>query len=401
MEVKMAVSANRALGAIGVLMGLIVACVVFGTATGVEKPAAPKSAPPAPDAALAGLRVSGPHVHQNLAVYLLHRDERDDRNFLTLNEGLEKKLVKVTELENEQVAKLTIENLSDDPLFLQEGDRVTGGKQDRTIYTSLVIAPKSGPQEIPTFCVEQSRWEEGATGKAFMHNKNIGYASNGVRAASKLLKNQGIVWDNVAQTKGRLMRSIGNRDTTSSLNEAQDSEQVTKSTQAFIKSLGGAAGKHKDIVGMAFAVSGKLQEVNIYPGCPLTQRVYPRLLETYALDAVMQASEDKEAAKAKAPTAEQVLALMKTNVQAKAQREEKINEDNGLCIFGAEKADEKGKLRLYRCATEFKGQTVHLQWIQGPASLEAPAKNVQRVVPLPRNSHGNRQVQEQEREQER
>jgi hypothetical protein len=149
---------------------------------------------------------------------------------------------------------------------------------------------------------------------------------------------------------------------------------VAESTEAFVKALGGAADKPRDVVGMAFAVNGKVQEVNIFPGRPLAQRVYPRLLETYALDAVMQAS-DKTAAKAKAPASDQVLALMKTRVRDEAQREERINDDNGLSIHAAEKADARGELRFYRCATNYKGKTVHLLWIQGPQSLEAAAQD--------------------------
>ena len=90
---------------------------------------------PATIRAAENYRLSGPYAHQNLAVYLLHSDKRDDRDFITLNEGLKSGQVKVTELENEQVARLRIENQSDKPLFLQEGDRVTGGKQDRTLPT--------------------------------------------------------------------------------------------------------------------------------------------------------------------------------------------------------------------------------------------------------------------------
>ena len=141
-----------------------------------------------------GIRISEPVVHKGLAVYFLHSDKRDDREFLTLNDGLKSGLVVVSEKQNEQVSELLIENKSDKPLFLQEGDRVTGGKQDRTIYSSLVIKPKSGQMKIPTFCVEQSRWSEGAKGKQFGGNFNQSYATNSVRSASKLSKNQSEVW---------------------------------------------------------------------------------------------------------------------------------------------------------------------------------------------------------------
>jgi len=174
----------------------------------------------------AGMRVSEPVVFKNLAVYFIHSDKRDDQEYLTLNDGLKQGLVVVTEKKQEQVSELLIENKSDKPLFLQEGDRVTGGKQDRTIYSSLVIKPKSGLMPIPTFCVEQSRWAVGEKGKSFDFNSNQAYASNMVRSASKLGKSQGEVWRQVGNAKAQLQQAIGNRDSTSSLNESLDSKNA-------------------------------------------------------------------------------------------------------------------------------------------------------------------------------
>src|SRR5207245_7218815 len=112
-------------------------------------------------------QIRGPLTHEDLAVFLLCCDRQDQRDFLTLDEGLREGLVKITEQEQERVGALQIENLSDRPLYLQEGERLQGGKQDRTIISSLVVPPKSGKRSVPTFCVEASRWTEGAKGKSF------------------------------------------------------------------------------------------------------------------------------------------------------------------------------------------------------------------------------------------
>src|SRR5262245_16449469 len=95
--------------------------------------------------------LSAPFVHEHLTVLLILARDHDKREFLTLDRGLDQKLVAVTEMEREQVSALLIENKSDQPLFLQEGDRIQGGKQDRIIVTSLVIPPKSGKMPLPTF----------------------------------------------------------------------------------------------------------------------------------------------------------------------------------------------------------------------------------------------------------
>ncbi|MGE3808790.1 MAG: DUF6569 family protein, partial [Gemmataceae bacterium] len=272
----------------------------------------------------------------------------------------------------EQVNRLTIENLAAVPLFLQEGDRVTGGNQDRTVYTSLIVPPKSGKQDIPAFCVEPSRWQAGTGGKAFAANANPTYASNNVRQACKLIKSQQVVWDNVAKSKSDLTRAIGTMDKTSSLNEAQDSKKVADATKAFVTALGKSADGQQELVGVAFALNGKIQEVNVFPGRRIALAIYPRLLETYALDAVVMGKAAD--AKAKAPTREQVLAMLRTELKEKPDRDEKINAKNHLNIFAAKAASTDKKTRVYRCQTDYEGKPVHLQWLVGPEMIEAPDK---------------------------
>ena len=355
-----------------VVFASLAACVLAAVAVNPAEEPADKQAEAAkktdnpPD--LTQYSVSGPYVHKNLAVYLIHSDKRDDREFLTLNEGLKSGLVKVTERESEQVSSLLVENRSDKPLFLQEGDRVTGGKQDRTIYSSLVIAAKSAPQPIPAFCIEPSRW---SGDKAFMENANSGYASNSVRQAAKLSMNQSLVWQRVGMTKQQLTRVLGTGNATTSLNEAIDSKKIVEATKDFQKTLGKLLDEHKDAVGFAFAVNGEILEANTFPGHRLAAKIFPRLLETYAVDAVVAAAQDKKAAQKQAPEKDKVLALMQSPVQEKADRDEKINDANELVIFAGKIIDPKTKIGTFRCATRYQGDVVHLQWIKA-AKPEMP-----------------------------
>ena len=43
-------------------------------------------------------------------------------------------------------------------MFIQAGDIVKGGKQDRVLTVSLLLPAKSGRVPIASFCVEQGRW---------------------------------------------------------------------------------------------------------------------------------------------------------------------------------------------------------------------------------------------------
>ena len=101
-------------------------------------------------------RVSGPVIHENLAIYLVHGKSAAGPVPLTLDEALGKRVVKVHETGN--VNELQIENLGSDEVFVQSGDIVKGGQQDRVLTVSLVLPPKSGRIPIASFCVEQGRW---------------------------------------------------------------------------------------------------------------------------------------------------------------------------------------------------------------------------------------------------
>src|SRR6266478_614713 len=116
------------------------------------------------DADAGPFEVTGPYAHENLSVFLIHSPHQDERDFITLDQGLKEGWVKVSEKQREEVGELQIENQSEYPLFLQEGDRLQGGKQDRIIIASLVVPPKSGKMIVPAFCIEQSRWREGKMG---------------------------------------------------------------------------------------------------------------------------------------------------------------------------------------------------------------------------------------------
>ncbi len=102
------------------------------------------------------MRISGPHVHENLAVYFVHGASAGGPVPLTLQEALAKGSVQV--IETGRVNELQIENTGAEQVFIQAGDIVKGGKQDRVLTVSFLLPAKSGRMPIASFCVEQGRW---------------------------------------------------------------------------------------------------------------------------------------------------------------------------------------------------------------------------------------------------
>jgi hypothetical protein len=81
--------------------------------------------------------LSGSSTHENLQIFLVHGDTQlGDRHYATLSEALEKGFVVLRETGN--VQELSIDNQSKSTtVFLNAGDIVKGGRQDRTVRDDL------------------------------------------------------------------------------------------------------------------------------------------------------------------------------------------------------------------------------------------------------------------------
>src|SRR5713101_8326232 len=130
--------------------------------------------------------LSGPFSHENLTIFLIQgEDKLKDKKFLTLQEALEQKKIVVHETSN--VNQLTVENLSpNEEIFIQSGEIVKGGKQDRLLSIDLIVSAHSGPVPIAAFCVEHGRWVKRGNEETdkFSSSADIA-ASKELRLASK------------------------------------------------------------------------------------------------------------------------------------------------------------------------------------------------------------------------
>ena len=86
-------------------------------------------------------KISGPHTHENLAIYFIHGTSAGGPVPLTLAEALTKGRVQV--IETGRVNELQIENTGEEEVFIQAGDIVKGGRQDRVLTVSFLLPPRS------------------------------------------------------------------------------------------------------------------------------------------------------------------------------------------------------------------------------------------------------------------
>jgi hypothetical protein len=109
------------------------------------------------------------------------------------------------------------------------------------------------------------------------------------RLAVQAAEPQAKVWGEVKKVRGkagaRLMMKSAN------LNAVFAEKQVVVKYEPYVKNLKEQVAGQKNIVGVAVAVNGKVQTVDIFESTPLFTKLWPKMLKSAALDASMSAGE--------------------------------------------------------------------------------------------------------------
>ena len=78
-----------------------------------------------------------------------------DRDYAVLEKAIESQTARA--FETGKVNELLIERTGHVDLFMQAGDILKGGRQDRVIGVDCIVPARSGEIRLPPFCVEKSR----------------------------------------------------------------------------------------------------------------------------------------------------------------------------------------------------------------------------------------------------
>lgn len=242
---------------------------------------------------VSGYRLSGPYTQANLTVYLVHGQETlGGTSFLTLQEALASKTVVVHETGT--VNQLEIESVAgEEEVFVQSGDIVKGGKQDRTFQYDAIIRPKSGRVSMASFCVEQGRWtkRESESSEYFSSSSNV--SSYDVRVASNSSGgSQSAVWQNVARTQDRLSKKLGRsaqaESSASSLQLTLESPVVREAVTPYLAALEPILQSHDDVIGYVAVVNGRIVAADVYASRALFRKLWPKLLDGSAVEAFVE-----------------------------------------------------------------------------------------------------------------
>lgn len=284
--------------------------------------------PPQASAAAAGkdYRLSGPYTQNNLSIYLIHREGRTGGPApITLGEAMRQGIVQV--VETGSVRRLKVRNLGDREVFIQAGDIVKGGKQDRVLLTSLIVPPKSGYIPIGAFCVEAGRWAgrglesvmafstsayrmpsragkiammksmDYETAPATLQTETWREALHGLSVFGGTRRRSGAspqdeVWRSVGMVQkalGRAVRArVADERSRTSLQLSLENKRLASVVADYEKTLGGLSAKHPDAVGYVFAVNGRINSGDEFGSAGLFRKLWPRQLKAAATEAIAE-----------------------------------------------------------------------------------------------------------------
>ena len=253
-------------------------------------------------------KISGPYTHENLSICLIHgKDTLSGKKFLTLQEAMESKVIIVHE--TKEVNELAIENVSEDEeVYVQSGDIVKGGQQDRVLAVDLIVPPRSGRMPIAAFCVERGRWSQRGNevaGKFESSNEIV--ATRDLKIAANKTKSQGEVWAKVTEAQDKLSAnagvSVNSTTSATSLQLSLENSRVKEMTDSYLRKLSSIIEGKGDVIGYAVVINGHVNSADVYGSSVLFRKLWPKLLKASAVEAV---AELQKGAKFEQATAQKV-----------------------------------------------------------------------------------------------
>ena len=293
---------------------------------------------------LEGLKLGAPQVHLNLALYPLTSPGNAAPGYLLLDEALERKLARVTEVSSQgSVPELAFENGSAEKILLVDGDELVGAKQNRVLNLTILVG--GGKRVvIPVSCVEQGRWayrrpDFAPAGRALFARaraKKMQRVSESLRNRGRAQADQGEVWADVAD-KAKFLHMESPTLAMSDFYE-QSAARLADYESAFRAEPGQR--------GAVVAIDGRVTGVELFDSAQAFARYLAKLVRSYALDALETANGQH-----RAPPAAEVERFLERLRQASIETFAALGEGEDIRLAGE---------RLSGGALAAGGRIVHL-----------------------------------------
>jgi len=235
--------------------------------------------------------------HKNLSMFPLLSSQAIDLEYLLLDEALTENCIEITEIDKGgSVPELKLVNKSEKKVLLLDGEELVGAKQNRIINTTILIAAQT-TTIIPVSCCEQGRWSYDST--SFSSHKRVmspnmrAMKSEQVRcnlaAEESYCADQGAIWDEIEEKATRRNARSGSMAMSEIYEKEKGSIEEYRQHFEIVENQ----------VGALFAINGKVVGFDSFGNQDTFSKVFEKLVDSYALDAIDWFDPEKKTRKVK------------------------------------------------------------------------------------------------------
>lgn len=250
-------------------------------------------------------------------------------DYLLLEDGIAHEKVRITEVNGGiSVSELHLENKAELPILLVNGEELIGAKQNRVLNLTI-LAPAKHTTVIPVSCVEAGRWS--MSGPDLRIVDHLMYSSvraqclsdvtESMRSNGSRFSDQKAVWRDIAAKAFRLKA----KSPTGAMSAIY--ERHKNSTEEFTRAFTWESGQ----AGAGFAIGGHVLGLELFDQAEVMRRFFPKLVRSYALDALDAASETNATA-----SSEELVRLLAQIGEAQSFSEQAIGLGKDVRFKGAE-----------------------------------------------------------------
>jgi hypothetical protein len=234
---------------------------------------------------------SSPVRHENLEIqFLIGPSVPPD--YLTLAEGCSQQVVEI--FETGRVGRLAVLNKSTDrPLFIQLGELLKGGLQDRTVATDLVLDPGEKYDGLQSYCVERARWckRQAEDHTKFTHGQEF-VSTKPLRKSVECRADQAEVWAAVSKAQVEMASAVpGYQESDaspSSYKLSLEDAALQKNVEEWFHVIHERSPLDEKTVGVAVTINGQLEKIDWYGHAQTFHRLWAGLLRAAILEALLE-----------------------------------------------------------------------------------------------------------------
>ena len=261
------------------------------------------------------LSIGPEQSHKNLTMFPLLVEDAVSLDYLTLDEALSKGFIHVEELDHVgSVPEIRFMNKAKERVLILDGEELVGAKQNRIVNTTIILEADS-ITIIPVSCVEQGRWShksarfksEERIMSAELRAMKARHVRNSVRSSGNFRSDQGALWDKISEKANRMNAP------SPSMAMSEIYKQKTTSIRDYLDRFRPAEKQ----VGGVFLINGNVVGLDSFAKPETLTKVFKKLVESYALDAVDWFEKEKTPKVQESQAAEFLKACLDATVESR------------------------------------------------------------------------------------